>query len=123
MEQLTEMLLSIDFRMTFTFQGFLDNLSNIYEHNPDKRTMIIKIMKELSLISKIRRADVLERALHMLDGKLGQQHMKLFYSSMDMEELYRTIITDPFLTIANHFCENLCPRPNLTLIQNTFFMP
>ena len=63
------MLLNIDFMMTFTFKGFLDIVSNIYEHNPSKRTLIIKIMKELSLITKIRRADVLERAVHMLDGE------------------------------------------------------
>ena len=107
MEQLTEMLLNIDYMMTFTFEEFIEIIGNIYEHNPEKRITISYMLGELSTLDRIRRTDVMSRAVHVLEISPALQHVQLFWDFEDMEELYSTIITDPSLPVTHFFCDLL----------------
>ena len=101
------MLLNIDSMMTFTFEEFIEIIGSIYEHKPEKRITISNILGELSSLNRIRRTDVMSRAVHVLEIRPAQQHVRSFWDFEDMEELHRTIITDPSLPVTHYFCELL----------------
>ena len=105
LSKLTQMLTDKDRIECFTFEEFLSAITDVYTDQPRKRTMVVRVMMELSLLIDIRRIDVMDKAMCIIEDTVSPQQMGAIKDSVDTEMIHQFIITDSFLVILFHNCE------------------